>query len=201
MLTKKYTTHKNLEVFLGKTVEAGQADDAINASIDIVEKMTGVVFVAGDTVSARLFNGDGSRELIVDECTGITKVERGLDQYGDSFEEIANTGLSKYILQPDNYGSKGLPVTSILLRDRYWGKGTQNHRITAKWGYGATVPPAVQMATTIIAAGIYNYNSAGSGNVKSEKIGNYSVTYSDDEGWDEMERANKLLQGFKKFSL
>ena len=199
---KKYTTHEKIEGFLNKTITLGSLDDAINSAVELIDQLTQRNFIADTSASARTFDGSSGQDLEIDECVEITKVERGLDEYGDSYEEISAGGLNGYYLKPANYAAKSRPITTVHLRDRYWLAGMQNCRITAKWGFSASVPQGIELATTVLAGGIYNYNRGGaSGNIKSEKICNYSVTYDNESGWDAWDRAKQLIQTYKRYVL
>lgn len=195
-----YTSKADLATFLGGiTITGTDADLAINAATQLVEDMTNRVFIADTEATERLFDGKGGCSLIIDDCIEIEKVERGLDQFGDFYEEIPATGLTRYITLPANAGNKMLPYTSLQLRYEYWTRGIQNQKITAKWGFSENVPPLIQQATTIIAAGMYMYNRGGaSGSVTSEKIGNYAVSYGSDGQWKSYENAKKIIQGFTR---
>jgi hypothetical protein len=198
-ITKNYTSEKKVEAFLGVEIEFGGADNAINEAVNLVDKITGRNFVADSVASARLFSGQAGLDLIIDDCVEITKVEMGSDMYGDSFAEVAST---KYIKLPLNYTAKSLPITRLHVKDDYWTSGVANHRITAKWGYSVAVPSAVELATTILAGGVYMFNKGGaSGDLNSESIGNYSVSYANAEGWKAYKRAVEILNSFKRFGL
>lgn len=201
MINKAYTTEEKLEAFLKETITTGAADDAINQAVDLIDKYTGRNFIADTVASARLFNGDGKPELKIDDCVEISKVEAGQDYYGETKTEKLTT---EYIKLPNNYSAKSLPITSLHLKNAFWLAGLQNHQITAKWGFSVTVPNGITFAATVLAAGIYNYNqSGGSGTVRSESIGNYSVTYSeeDESGWNAYNRAMEVLAGYKKWNI
>jgi hypothetical protein len=203
-VTKAYTTEAKVAAFLGKTIASGAADDAINSAVDIIDRLTGRSFIALSAAAARLFDGDGGCELEIDECIEVTLVEVGNDEWGDSRSTVAAGGSGGYYLLPrnnkDNSGNT-IPYTSILLRSQRWTPGHGAHRITAKWGYSASCPKAVEVAATILAAGIYGYNSQGGGNVKSESIGNYSVTYENEEGWEALVRAKSAIEQYRRIRL
>lgn len=196
-IKKAYTTAAKVAAYLHETIPSGAADDAINQAIDIVDTFTGRNFVATNPATARVFNGNGKQDMPIDECVEITLVERGTDEYGDNHEVVAAGGLSGYYKWPLNAAELGLPCRILRLRGRWWNCGFGNHRITAKWGFSATCPDDVSYATTVLAAGIYSENitPTSSGDIKSESIGNYSVTYadSDSSSFDQYNQAIKIL--------
>jgi hypothetical protein len=197
MIKKAYTTEIKVEEFLGISIDAGKADDAINQAIDLVDKITGRNFVADTVASARAFDGLVGHDLFIDDCIQITKVEVGGDYYGDT--KVENT---RYVLLPANYSAKGLPITRVHLKDSHWPTGLQNHSITAKWGYSSVCPDGISFATAVLAGGIYMFNKGGaSGDTQSESIGNYSVSYATEQGWKAYQRALQVLEGYKKRAL
>lgn len=202
-MSRQYATEAQVGAFLNNsTYCAGDFVFAIEAASQAIENMTGRVFIAEETATARVFNGMGGTELCIDDCVEVTLVERGLDSFGDTFETVPATGLTRYFTTPQNAVAKGQPIETLVLRSNTWFTGIQNQRITAKWGYSVEAPPAIAQACAILAGGMYMYNRGGaSGNVTSEKIGNYSVSYGSDAGWKSHENAMTIIAGFKKYSL
>jgi len=201
---KEYTTKTKIETFLCESVDGTLADIMLSVE-DYIDGYTGRNFKADTTASARKYSGNGSQELSIDECVQITKVELGNNEYGDTFTEITASGTNGYYLWPENYASEVVPVRGIHLRGRYWTAGWANHQITAKWGYSAAVPSAISQAATILAACIYRHGAGGGiGGVKSEKIGDYSVSFSGENGAAleaEFARAKALMDKYKKFEI
>lgn len=196
MPKKPYTTKEKLENFLGKTLTNDEADLAINIAIDIVEELTNRVWVADTVATPRKFGGLGTTNLPIDECIEITEVKRGLTEYGDSHEVMTEGGLYGYFLYPVNQ----TPIRALHLRGRLWMRGWGNNIITAKWGYAETVPDDISYATTVLAGGVINGNDSQTlNNVKSERIGNYQVTYGGEEGWSAYNRAKLILSHKKKY--
>lgn len=199
MIKRAYTTIEKLEAFLGTTVDDTQGEFVINSAIDMVEKYTQRQWVADANASARFFGGTGQSNLGIDECVEITEVRRGLSMYyEDGSELIAEGGQFGWYQYPINE----TPIRAIRMRGGIWSRGWGNHRITAKWGAYETVPDDISFATTIIAGGLYNFNSGGaSGQVQSERIGNYSVSYGNEAGWRSYERAKQILNMNKRWIL
>ena len=71
-----------------------------------------------------------------------------------------------------------------------------------KFGYlSEEVMADIVYAATVIAAGFYQYGRSGSvGGIKSENIGEYSVSYKNENGWGDLEKAQKILDRYKKFT-
>jgi len=204
----KYITNALMQQFLNETLDEGETRRAMLAAEELVRGITGRNFFADTTASARLFNGNGEQELLIDDCVEISTVEVGDNYWGDSFSTIpaAGGGASDvYIVMPVNRkDDAGMtwPIRKILLRSRYWIEGVANHRITAKWGFSAAPPEDIVFAATVLAAGMYKYGRGGSiGNIQSEKIDKYSVTYANEDQWAEYNKALNILQRYKKYYL
>jgi len=197
---KGYTTRAKIENFLLITVEEyfyDQVDDFIDDVERFIDELTGRNFVADEEASARLYNGDNTNELEIDDCIEIETVELGDGFYAESFAET-----EEYIALPANALAKGFPIKAIHLKEDIFTKGLQNHRITAKWGYSENCPGDVSMAATILASHLWKFGRGGiTGGISQEKIGNYSVTYESDRDKADFDRAIAILDKYKRYFL
>lgn len=208
MTPKGYTDKTAIEKYGIITIDASY-DDTLNDIILGVEKtidqITGRNFKADAAATPRLFDGNGEVELLIDDAIEITLVEIGLDTYGGSFMTIPATGPTRYFTSPNNHVAEGVPVTKITLNAELFTPGKQNQRITGKWGYSAAVPYDIKRAATVFAFGVLNAeNNVGGGTIKSERIGNYNVTYNTDnskDSWTDFENAMAALDGYKRYFL
>jgi hypothetical protein len=189
-----YTTEVAVENYLLTDIDptfSAQITEWIAAISAHIEQYTGRVFVADTEASERLFEGQRTNKLLIDDCVAVTKVEQG-DTYGDSFVEISS---GDYQLLPYN----ALPKNAIGLKRTIWGAGI--HRITAKWGYSVAAPADIKFACTVLVAGIVNTQVRTGTAKKSESIGNYSVAYSDDKGVADFENALAILDRYKRLTV
>lgn len=202
-MDKSYTTEGKIEDYLNISITEGDASAYILATQKLIENITGRNFVADSEASARLYDGNDRQAIRIDDCVEITKVEVGNNQWGDSFTEVDNDGdTPEYYELPANYSGEELPIDKVGLRTRYWISGHANHRITAKWGYSEIVPDDISFAATVIASGMYYQNRGeNTGAVKSEKIGQYQVSYADQKGMSDFEQAMAILNTYKKYEL
>jgi hypothetical protein len=206
---KGYTTEAKIENYLLQDIDASfssQIESWIEGVERIIDNYTGRDFIADTTASARVYDGDGEQDLLIDDCIEVTKVEVGADDYGGSFTEVSSSGADRYFLDPPNAQSLDVkvPYNKVTLRSRYFPEGKQNNRITAKWGYSESVPADVEFAATVFVAGIINQQRQGGDEVKSEKIGNYMVTYNSDRGknsFADFERAMSILDSYKRLNI
>jgi len=195
-IDKEYTTQEKVEDFLG--VSTGKSlTDIILAVQEYIEGYTNRSFTSCGVASARLFDGMGKQELLIDDCIEVEKVELGNDSYGNTFIEVASSGIDRYILLPNNYSVKNIPVTKILLTSRIFDFGIQNIRVTAKWGYSKNVPYDISFVATVLVAGMYNAKNSVNG-INSETIGSYSISYNNQEQWNAYNRALVLLGKYKQ---
>jgi len=167
---KGYTTEQKIADYLGITLIPGMFDDKMEAVELYVDNATGQSFVATEEV--RYFDGKDSEVLRIDNCISIIKVELGSGRFGGDFTEFTS-----YVTKPNN----STRINGILATNgQVFFRGVQNYRITAKWGYSLTAPKDISDLCTRLVAGMYRHEK--NGGVASEKIGNYSVSYKEDEG-------------------
>jgi len=207
MASKGYTTKTKVENYILQDIDSSfdtQIDNWIEGIEKTIEQITGRIFIADAVASARLYDGDGTQELLIDDCISVSKVEVGEDDYGNTFTEIVATGSDRYFLEPVNYSSRGWPISRIILRARTWAEGRQNNRITARWGYSTAVPKDIEFACTVLVAGILNQHRQGGDEIKSEKIGNYQVTYNTelgDNSFADFKNAMSILESYTKLNI
>ncbi len=210
MAAKGYTTEVKVEQYGLIDIDASyatQVDEWIESVENIIDDITGRTFIADEEASTRLFDGNGSRKLLIDDAAAVTLVEIGNDSYGGAFQTIPATGANRYFLEPTNgknNSGKPVPYTSIVLNANHFVTGRQNQRITAKWGYSVEVPREIEFVATVFVFGIVNQQRQGGNSVKSERIGNYQVTYNSENGrdsWGDFERAMEILDTFKRHYL
>jgi len=207
MVTPKgYTDKENIENYLLKEIDSsfdGQIDSWIASVERIIDNYTGRNFIADTVASARLFDGDDSEDLIVDECVEVTLVEAGNDSYGGTFTTVGATGSDRYFTYPSNATVLGVPIHKIVLSARTFSEGRQNQRITAKWGYSVDVPDDISFAATVFVAGIINESRGGGRDVQSESIGTYKVTYNDagPNSWADFDRAKQILDQYRRIHI
>lgn len=201
-MDKNYTNQELIEQFIGEEVN-DSLQEIIVAVQKYIDNYTGRNFKADCTASARVYNGNNSQYLNIDDCIEIAKVEIGNDSYGDTFTEIASTGSDKYYTLPANNEADGYPINKLFLRSREFLYGIQNQRITAKWGFSKEVPDDISWVATFLSASVYKTGIQGSfAGVKSERIGEYNVTFGGDtEGQSDYDKAKVILDNYKKYVL
>lgn len=141
-----------------------------------IETFTGKKFSQADNPTEKTFDGNGRDMLLVEEFTSFDKAN-----IGDSTDEM---DVTPYPLNEDVkyklYSASGFPT------------GRANIKVSAIWG--SPVPPDLKFAATVLVAGIIQYaGPKAGGNVVQERIGNYSVTYKDDQQASDFAKAKDIL--------
>ena len=207
-MAKGYTDKNTIEKY--GTITIDTSHDAFVAEVitgveETIDLITGRNFVANAVAGPRFYDGNGEKKLVIDDCVEVSSVEVGVDNFGGSFRTIPATGSNRFFLNPANHSALGVPVTAITLASDFFTRGQQNVRITGRWGYSNTVPAAIRRAATIFAFGVIcNEQSSIGRDVKSEKIGNYTVSYDSDNkrgSWADFENAIASLDSYKRYYL
>lgn len=187
---KGYCTIKQIENYLLIDIEESfepQVEEWIAQIEKHIERETGRIFIADEDASERIYDGDGKQELFLDESVEVSKVTI------DSVEVL----IANYL----KYPASELPITRIKLTDSsmlYFTKDEQNIKVEAKWGSFVECPADISFATIVFVAGIINFSGIMEGEIKSETIGSYSVTYKEAKDWQDFERAKEILKSYKK---
>lgn len=180
-------------------------DDSFDASVDgwiesisgIIENMCNrklgadVVGSGDDEFEDKYFDGNNRAEISIDDCLEVDSVFLG-DMYGDNLVEITSDVISY---------PKIAPIRKIIRKSGTFSAGLQNLKIGAKWGLFVDIPADLAFAATVLVAGIITNQTKGTQAKKSESIGNFSVTYVDDKGIADYDRALSIINAYKKIIL
>lgn len=184
------TTIEKLESYLLITIDEDfkpRVEEFIDAVTAYIERYTGRTFTADTVATARMYDGNNSDQLFIDDAVEVTEVK------------IKDTVLDAddYVLYPSNR----LPKTRIILPYKYFYVGNQNITVTAKWGYGENIPDDLSFAATLLVADIINAADTNDSNtISSETIGRYSVSYVTDnsKGTPEALQAHKIIKLYRR---
>jgi hypothetical protein len=178
-----YITQAEIENYLLTDINLSfedQVEKWIQTAQNYVEKYTGRSFESVE--ETRLFDGNGKQEIMIDDCLEITEILDGTREVTD------------YKAYPANK----TPKTS-LYSSYGWSRGNQNYSIEGTWGYSEEAPEDIKFATVVLVAGIIN-GQLKEGAVKQEKIGQYSVTDTEDQEKD-YQQAMDILNMYKKYTI
>lgn len=140
-----------------------------------------------DDDETRKFDGNGSMKLFFGDVRSITSL---------AIDEVALTEDEDYFLYPANkeadepytYAEMAQPVTRLQENSRSFGDeyyvfevGQKNIEIVGKFYYSSTPPADIELATLKLAAAVIKENTADKDikEIKSESLGDYSVSYQD----------------------
>lgn len=181
-----YTSRSKIENYLLMEVEpwfTSQVDEWINQMSRLIDRKTNRTFIADTEASARLYDGTGTAEIVIDEFVELDTLK------------IQDREIDDYLLYPANMEAK-----HRILVPQGIPRGAQIVEATAKWGYSVEVPPEITFACTVLVAGIINASYNHEGEVQSETIGRYSVTYKTDKQVTDFETAKDILKQYRRIT-
>lgn len=201
---KKYTTKKALEEYLGEKID-GQLDfrlgewiAGISAFIDRLANRSIYVKVpapaeneeenedADNGHTTHKYDGDGTGILIVDDVHDIESVLiDGAERKDDLLFYPTNKPYTSRLAFSDN---------------EVFPRGKQNVSVTGVHAMNPVLPDDIKMACTVLVAGIYNSNYRSESGARTEKIGNYSVSYDDGHS-DDYDWAIGVIKSYRRIAL
>lgn len=196
---KGYCSVVNIEKYLLTEIDSVFETNVIGwieAMEAFIDKETGRSFIAETVASIRYFDGNGINLLYLDEFTEISEVL--VYDTGDTllYTLVEDTD---YFVQPYNV----FPKRRLIIKPHNvqavsnFTKGIKNVKATAKWGYSEDVPDDIKWATTVLVAGIVNFSNTSQGEIKSEKMGDYAVTFKENK-WKDYDRAKDIISQYTK---
>lgn len=167
-----YTTASYISAKLGTTLSADQVDYFTNVLDDAIDsyinRLTDVSF-GSTTIVTVYVDGTDSNMLIIPTMHDITEV--ALINSSGVVEGVV--GVDEYRTYPQGSVDK----LAIRKLNGTWAEGFENYKITGQAGY-KVIPADIVNAATEMAVNSLNANV---NNYKSEKVGDWSVTYSEAE--------------------
>lgn len=174
-----YATVSELEARLG-TSDDGTYAALLDAASRAVEQFTRRQFNDAESATERLYRAVDPWRLPVDDfstTTGLVVSTDGTAWDADDYETRPINGVVN--------GQTGWAFTDLLAVNRTFPfRGRRSTiSVTAQWGWAA-VPEAIKQTTLNVAAALVNAGSGsgGGGQVRSESIDGYSVSYATDDG-------------------
>lgn len=188
------TTKNNVEKYLLTAIDSS-FDTQIAAWIAAVDEYinheTKRQIEADAAESTHRYDGLGKTKLMIDDFVSISEVKVFSD-----IDDVTGTDYTDYMYYyPANSTPKWrLDATKVLPI------GKQNVAVTGVRGAYApgSIPADITLAATILVAGIVNYSNQSEGEVKSESIGRYTVTYVTEKQSNDYLNAIKTLQHHKR---
>ena len=204
-IPKGYTDIAAIEDYLLIDIEEdfeSRVEEWIAMMEKFVDKKTGRNFISDAVASVRKYEVEKEQSQTVGEYTKTMK-----ELFIDDCVEVTELKIDDVVVSVDDYlfyPAGELPISRIKIKDdvgEYFTIGEQNIEVKAKWGYSAECPSDISFATTIFVAGIINFSGDMEGEVKSESIGTYAVTFKDAKDWQDFERAKEILQQYRRINI
>lgn len=178
-----YTNKATVENYLNKGIVAEyylQLDEWIDAMSRYADTFCSQTLVA-DEATTRKYDGDGTIQLNID------------DVY-----EISEVTVSGGVVTPYQYPTNRDRKNVLILDNDYFTTGRQNIAVTGKFGrFSTTVPTDLAFAVTVLVAGIMHQVETKADGIKSEKVGEYQVTYKDGQERADYDRAMSILKSYR----
>jgi len=185
--TPIYTTPEAVASYLGLPISS-DLEDAIEESWIIAMSRYADRYAKRnlhrEEVTTVLYDGDGSKLFLIKDVI-------------DPVVEIDGTVMTTY-----NYPTNKPYTSRLTLEEGYsFTKGKQNISVTGVHAMHLYLPEDIQLAVTILVAGIYNARTSQGKIGTTEKIGNYSVTYRTDAQKADFESAKEILSSYRRIAL
>lgn len=180
-----YTDQTSVENYLLTSIDvafASQLADWIDAMSRHMDQYCGRVLV-NNTPTTRVYDGTGVGELVIDDVNIISAV---------TIDGVAITPLA----YPANSACKRV----LRLDGDIFTAGMQNVSVTGTFARFTVLPADLKFACTVLVAGIVNQSNKQTDGVKSETVGEYSVTYKTDQERADYVRAMRILDTYRKIS-
>ena len=178
-----YTSVEKIEDFLNVNI-ATSYEDAVEAKIAeataFIDTYTGTTFNS-EPDTEKFYNGNGKRKLFIDDFISLDSVEIDRNERGN-WQQIQA-----------RYGGR-TPIYRIKNMNGIFPIGMDNVRVTGEYGFSEEPPADIVSAATVLSAGLLDTK----GEVVSESLENLSVTYKEDKGLADFNKAIQTLKSYKK---
>ena len=193
-----YILEGDIEKFILQDIDSSFST-WIDSVVDIVEEYIdhycGTNF-ADQGSGDRYYDGSGLQDLIIDNFQSISAVKI-LDASGA--EIMTLTEGTDFNSAPYNNGIQNRLVLSGSGLLSSWPDRARSVKVTGTFGYDA-VPKPVKLAGIQLCAKIINEGLRG-GQVKSENLGSYSITYKDINEHTESLGIKEILNQYREVRL
>jgi hypothetical protein len=197
-----YTTYTKIQARVPNTkLDVSLVSEYIAEAEDWINAMTGTQFAPTiSSASPKIYDTfPMSDSIVIDQTYQVITVESLLSrtEAGDTWAVVPATN---YRVKPENNS----PKTSIEFVGGFgagypiYFEGTQaSVRVTARWGYSATVPSEITSIATRYVLEALRLDGIIDGRVKSEKLGDASVSYETRSSNSVLDELAKQLSQYK----
>lgn len=196
-----YSNEEKVEDYLTIDIDSSFSSRIIEwaESVDkYIDNYTGKSF--SEISESRYFDGSGSRELDVDDFVSISEVLILNYEDDDTMYALSEGKGNDYVTFPYNETPKYRLILTPASTIGGWLKGDRRIKITATWGHQSSIPSDIVLAATMLLAGIIEKGLKG-GTVKSESLGDYSVTFKDLDDISSTMGVKDILSHYKIYEL
>lgn len=180
-----YTDQASVENYLQTSIDASFASQFASwagAMSRFMDGYSGRLLV--DTVATtRVYDGNGMCDLTIDDVYDISAVT-----------------VDGVTVSPFTYPANSTRKNFIKLASDRFTAGNQNVSVTGIFGRFKVLPDDIKYACTVLVAGVINQTNKQTDGVKSEKIGEYTITYKDDKERADYDRAIQILNTYRKIA-
>lgn len=198
-----YVSEGDLENYLTIDVNdsfSSQILDWAEAVTNYIDNYTGRSWQnSGSTSSTKYYDGNGQRVLDIDYFTSISSVEILALNNSDVDFTLSEGQDNDFITFPYNTTPKFRLMMTPVSRVGGWLKGQKRIKVTGVFD-AISVPKDVRLAATMLLAQIVEKGAKG-GNIVSESLGDYSVTFKDIDSNSNFMNVRKLLEPYKVYKL
>jgi hypothetical protein len=184
-MSTPYTTSIAVQNYLQKTLKvsfSSQLTAYIAAMSEYCDQLASYPIYT-NTETTRLYDGSGLSSVLIDPVHAIT--------------EVLVDGVPATPLQvPYNSDTK----TALKLRDDIFAPSDANISVTGKHSLRPVLDDQVAFACTVFVAVILNQVKDQKEGVKSEKIGEYSVTFASEQMRSDYQQAKEIIQSYRPIS-
>jgi len=194
-----YTDEGQIEKYLG--AELPDSLDAqlakwITAITGWIDNYVGFSF-ENDTAGDRYFNGYGGKELLVDKYHDLVSITT-LDVDGDSDVSLDITTVAEYPLNNDAKDSIRLLSNASIGN---WPNRPYSVKVNASFGYSDDPPEEIKLCATRLMVHLLNTRLKGADNIKSENLGDYSISYGDIDEASNLLGVTNILDQYRGLEL
>jgi len=196
--TKKGQIQNYLAIDIDTSLDS-QITDWITAVSNYIDRYTGKSFEQSSS-EIRYFNGSGRKDIDIDDFLSLSSVQI-LDSNASGVAFTLSEGRDNdYITYPYNDTRKYRLILTVNAQVAIWSIGKQRIKITGVWGESSTVPKDIELAATMLVAGIVEKGLKG-GSVQSESLGDYSVTFKNIDDISSVMGVREILNHYKIYEL
>lgn len=159
-----------------------QLDEWILAMSEYIDEQVGYP-VYRETETTRLYDGSGAEQQIISPVNTITEVK-----------------VDGVVVEPTKAPYNETTKTYLILPRQIFTVDFANVSVKGIHCLKSTLPNPIKLACSILVAGIVNQSNNQTEGVKSEKIGEYSVTYATDEEQKQYKWAKDVINTYKRIA-